>query len=129
MVAAGVSARKAARKECCTDVRNLPDEMEAALSSAGGMGGLKGRVPAREELAKEAALFQALSDPIRLQIMHSLVIADLCPCLLKEITGLTDSKLSYHLGILEGSGLIASSPRQRWRIYALTGLGRSQFKS
>jgi DNA-binding transcriptional ArsR family regulator len=123
-----VAARKAAKK-CCTDIRNLPDEMEAALASAGGMDGLKGRVPAREELAKEAALFQALSDPIRLQIMHSLMIVDLCPCLLKEITGLTDSKLSYHLGILESNDLIASSSRQRWRIYALTELGRSQLKS
>ena len=128
MGASGAAARKAAKKECCTDVRNLPDEMEAALASVGGMDGLKGRVPAREELAKEASLFQALSDPIRLQIMHSLTIAELCPCLLKEITGLTDSKLSYHLGVLESNGLISSSPRQRWRIYALTELGLSQLK-
>lgn len=128
MGAEGIVAKKAPKRECCTDVRNLPEEMEAALASVGGMNGLKEKVPSRDDLASEAARFQALSDPIRLQILHALTAADLCPCLLKEITGLSDSKLSYHLNILEDKGFIASSPRQRWRIYMLTELGRSQFK-
>jgi ArsR family transcriptional regulator len=123
-----IVVKKGAKKGCCTDVRNLPEEMEAALASLGGMDGLKAKVPARDDLASEAALFQALSDPIRLQILHSLSAADLCPCLLKEVTSLTDSKLSYHLNILESKGFISSSPRQRWRIYMLTELGRSVLK-
>ena len=68
--------------------------------------------------------FQAVSDPIRLQIMHALLIIDLCPCLLKEITELTDSGLSYHLSILEEANLISSSSRKRWRVYVLTDKGR-----
>lgn len=127
MGAADLSKRMP-KKECCTDMSNLPEEMRSALASVGGMGGLKQRVPAREALAHKATRFQALSDPIRLQILCSLAVVDLCPCLLKEITGLSDSKLSYHLNVLEESGLISSSPRQRWRIYMLTELGRSEIE-
>jgi ArsR family transcriptional regulator len=102
--------------------------MEEALQRKGGLSGLRKKIPDREELASEARLFQVLSDPIRLQILHSLMVIDLCPCILREITGLSDSKLSYHLNILEEKGLIKSSPRHRWRIYIITELGRSQIK-
>jgi ArsR family transcriptional regulator len=125
MVVAKKAVKKASKKECCTDARNLPDEMEACISLVGGVEGLKRQVPARDKLASEAALHQALSDPIRLQILRSLILADLCPCILKDITELSDSKLSYHLSILEEKGLISSSPRQRWRIYMITEAGRS----
>jgi len=107
---------------------NLPEEMEEALQKVHGLAGLRGRVPSRDDLAMEARRFQVLSDPIRLQLLHSLALADLCPCILKEVTGLSDSKLSYHLNILEGAGLIRSSPRQRWRIYMITDMGRSQMR-
>jgi len=110
---------------CCADAMNLPEEMEEALKLNGGLEGLKKKIPDRGGLATEAKLFQVLSDPIRLQILHSLMLSDLCPCILKEITGLSDSKLSYHLNILEEEGLIISSPRQRWRIYMITRKGRN----
>ncbi len=111
-------------EECCTDSLHLPEEMEAALHQLGGMDRLKERIPSKGDLASDARTFHALSDPIRLQIMHALRIVNLCPCLLKEITELSDSKLSYHLNILERAGLIASSPRKRWRIYMLTPSGK-----
>jgi DNA-binding transcriptional ArsR family regulator len=121
-------AAKSSKKECCDDVLNLPEEMKEALQGKGGLNGLRKMIPDRDELASEAKRFQVLSDPIRLQILHSLIVIDLCPCILKEITGLSDSKLSYHLNILEEEGLIRSSPRQRWRIYMITEQGRSQIK-
>jgi DNA-binding transcriptional ArsR family regulator len=118
-------AAKTASKECCKDVMNLPEEMEAALKQQGGLDKLKKLVPDKAELAAEAERFQAVSDPIRLQIMHALLVIDLCPCLLKEITELTDSGLSYHLSVLEEAGLISSSSRKRWRVYVLTDKGRN----
>lgn len=117
-------AAKRTSKQCCKDVMNLPQEMEAALKQQGGLDGLKKLVPDKAELASEAERFQAVSDPIRLQIMHALLVIDLCPCLLKEITELTDSGLSYHLSILEDAKLISSSPRKRWRVYVLTEHGK-----
>lgn len=119
-----MAARSTPKKECCKDVMNLPEEMEAALQQQGGLEELKKLVPDKAELAFEANRFQAVSDPIRLQIMHALLIIDLCPCLLKEITELTDSGLSYHLSILEEANLISSSSRKRWRVYVLTDKGR-----
>ncbi len=117
-------AARSTKKECCTNMMNLPEEMEESLNRHGGLAGVKRSIPGREELSSEAEVFHALSDPIRLQIMHALRAVDLCPCLLKEIAELSDSKLSYHLNILEKAGLIASSPRKRWRIYMLTPSGR-----
>lgn len=117
---------KSSLKECCEDAMNLPKEMQDALEKNGGLDGLRERIPDREILEANAKLFQTLSDPNRLQILHSLLCCDLCPCILKEVTGLSDSKLSYHLNILEEEKLIRSMPRQRWRIYEITKLGRSQ---
>ncbi len=118
-------AKSTEEKECCTDVLNLPEEMEEALHQKGGLDGLKNLVPSRESLDRQAELFQALSEPIRLQILYALLINDLCPCILREITGMSDSKLSYHLNILEKKGLIESLPKKKWRIYTLTEQGRS----
>lgn len=116
---------KSSRKTCCSDVKNLPEEMDEAIRLKGGMDRLKELVPDRTKLGPEADFFHALSDPIRLQILHALLVLDLCPCVLKELTDLSDSKLSYHLNILEKAGLIISSPRKKWRIYMLTENGRS----
>jgi DNA-binding transcriptional ArsR family regulator len=124
-----IMAVRASKKQCCEDALNLPEEMEEALQKKGGLNGIRKMIPDRGELASEARLFQVLSDPIRLQILHSLIVIDLCPCILREITGLSDSKLSYHLNILEEEGLIQSSPRHRWRIYIITEAGRSQIRT
>lgn len=110
---------------CCDNLINLPEEMMQNLDKVGGLDSLRVLIPDREGLRADAKIFQVLSDPIRLQILHSLAVIDLCPCILKDITGLSDSKLSYHLNILEGEGLVQSSPRRRWRIYMITELGKS----
>jgi len=123
-----MAARSQKNAECCTDSMNLPEEMEAALLQQGGLERLKEIIPNKESLVPEAKVFNALSDPIRLQILHALRVIDLCPCLLKNIAELSDSKLSYHLNILEEASLIVSSPRKRWRIYMLTDQGRSLIK-
>ena len=117
-------ATKKQKKECCTDALNLPEELEASLLKYGGLEGLKKIVPQRISLASDGIVFNALSDPIRLQILHALDLVDLCPCVLKEITGLSDSKLSYHLNVMENAKLIESGPQRKWRIYMITELGR-----
>lgn len=124
-----VAKKKARKDECCADLMSLPEEMEAAVRKRGGLEGLKSEVPDRKKLTSEAELFHALSDPIRLQIMHALLLTDLCPCLLKEITGLSNSKLSYHLSTLEEARLIISSSRKKWRIYMLTDIGKFWIKT
>ncbi len=121
--------KKRTKKECCIDALNLPEEMETALQQYGGLDGLKKIVPHRDSLASDGLIFNALSDPIRLQILHALDLVDLCPCVLKEITGLSDSKLSYHLNVLENARLIKSGPQRKWRIYVITELGKIKLRS
>lgn len=105
---------------CCDDKLNLPEELEEGLCNVGGLTGLAEKVPGRAELSSQAEKFHALSDTIRLQIMHALKQCDLCPCILKRVTGLSDSKLSYPLNILEKADLIESHQVKNWRVYALT---------
>lgn len=121
----GEKVTKHCREQDCSDVMNLPEEVEESLRQRGGMAAVCSAVPDRQDLEGEARIFQALSEPIRLQVVHALSVCDLCPCVLKNVTGLSDSRLSYHLNILEGAGLITSVPQKRWRIYALTALGRA----
>lgn len=128
-------ARNARRKDrgtegevCCVvnGKPRLPEEMEVRLEGAGGLGRVTERIPPADLLEKEASLHRALAETTRLKIIHSLAQCDLCPCVLKEITQLTDSKLSYHLGVLEEAGLIESYPVRKWRVYVLTAAGREK---
>ncbi|NLX47562.1 MAG: winged helix-turn-helix transcriptional regulator [Euryarchaeota archaeon] len=104
---------------------SLPREVADGLREAGGRAGILSRVPDRDRLKELADRHQALSDPARLLILNLLGASDLCPCVLKELTGLTDSKLSYHLSILEKTGLAAWSQNKNWRVYRLTDRGLS----
>ena len=83
-------------------------------------------LPDEDRLNSEADINQALSEPIRLRILYALNKCNMCPCLLKEMTALSDSKLSYHLNILEKANLIRSFPQKKWRIYTITEMGRTK---
>jgi len=120
-----MTKKECADKTYCSNIIDLPTEMEEIVCLNGGLDEIKKRVPKKNELIEESMIFKALSDTIRLQIMHALIISDLCPCILKEITDTTDSKLSYHLNILEEANLISYSSVKKWRIYKLTEYGMS----
>lgn len=49
----------------------------------------------------------------------------LCVCVIKEVLGIADSKLSYHLGVLKKAGLITGESEANWIIYSLTEAGRT----
>lgn len=103
----------------------LPKEVAEGLREAGGRDGLLSRIPDQDSLKEQADRHQALSDPVRLRILHLLGASDLCPCVLKDLTGLTDSKLSYHLSILEKAKLIVWRQNKNWRVYSLADLGHA----
>ncbi len=114
-------------EECCRigDRLNLPSAVAEELDRAGGLDAIVEGLPSDAELARRSAMYQALSDPMRIRIMYALTRCALCPCLFKELTALSDSRLSYHLNVLEEAGLILSKPQKKWRIYALTDRGRA----
>lgn len=72
------------------------------------------------EAAGLAGLAKALSDPIRVQIVHLLEQhADLCNCDLEDHLGLTQSKISYHLKVLLDANLITRRVAGTWSHYSL----------
>ena len=64
---------------------------------------------------------KALSDPIRLQILHLLSQReDICTCEFEELMDLSQSKISYHLNLLLQAGLITRETRGTWSHYRLS---------
>jgi len=105
-----------------------PEEVANNLDSVGGFESLKARLPPEESIKRIASNHRAIADPIRVKILWSLSFCDLCPCVLKEILDLSDSKLSYHLSILENAGHIQCRKEKNWRIYTLKESGWSSLE-
>jgi ArsR family transcriptional regulator, arsenate/arsenite/antimonite-responsive transcriptional repressor len=69
-------------------------------------------------------LFQALSEPARLEILEMLSPEVCCNCHFQEQLDLAPNLLSYHLKVLREVGLIEGTKRGRWVDYALTPTAR-----
>jgi len=102
----------------------IPDPIRKQCEEKGGIDGITARLPESKSLKRKAALFQALGDPMRLKILLALETQPLCACLIREILGISDSKLSYHLTVLKQAKLIVGKKRGQWIIYDLTESGR-----
>jgi len=106
----------------------LPEAVALQISELGGLGKLIRRLPEDSTVKDVARCHQALSDPVRLRLLWALSMADLCPCVLKQIAELSDSKLSYHLGVLERAGLVSSKRTKNWMVYSITRRGSKELK-
>lgn len=101
----------------------LPPSVEKGVQRAGGFEKILRSTQDEEMFEALSRTYDALSDKIRIKILVALSMSDLCPCLIKKIIRIADSKMSYHLRILEGAGLIKSARKGRWVIYSLTKKG------
>ena len=104
---------------------SIPQEIAESLCSCGGLDGLASRLPPDELLGQMRDWYQACADTMRLKILCLLVVHPLCVCVIKALTGIADSKLSYHLGILRKNGLVGSEQQGNYIIYHLTPEGRT----
>jgi ArsR family transcriptional regulator len=66
-----------------------------------------------------AALFHALSDPIRIEVLELLSSGERCVCDLMSDLGLAQSRLSWHLKTLKDAGLVSDRREGRWSYYTL----------
>src|SRR3954468_3588065 len=66
-----------------------------------------------------AALFHALADPIRLDVLELLAGGERCVCDLMADLGLAQSRLSWHLKTLKDAGLVSDRREGRWSYYTL----------
>ena len=102
----------------------MPSSVASALKAAGGMRNLTKKIASDGRLREMAERHQALADHTRLKILWGLSVMDLCPCILKVIAEVSDSKLSYHLKILESERLIRGRRTKNWRVYSITDEGK-----
>jgi DNA-binding transcriptional ArsR family regulator len=104
---------------------SLPDEVAEAIDEMGGLDKLVCSIPRPEDITVEADLHHILSDSTRLTILYSIGCCEMCPCILKEYLKISDSRLSYHLAVLEEHGLVSSFPKKNWRIFRITEAGKT----
>lgn len=107
---------------------NIPDFLNERLKAHGGINGIEKELPTNKELEKKSMIYHALSDLTRLKILYLLSTEPLCVCLIKKVTGMPDSRLSYHLNIMKESGLILGERKKNWIIYRLTERGEAVLK-
>jgi ArsR family transcriptional regulator, arsenate/arsenite/antimonite-responsive transcriptional repressor len=71
------------------------------------------------DTARAAALFHALSDEIRLDVVRLLIQGERCVCELMAELDLAQSRLSWHLKTLSDVGIIIGRKEGRWVYYSL----------
>ena len=69
--------------------------------------------------AQFVGIMESLSDPIRINILELMMNGEICVCDIVKVTGLSQSKISYHIKILKDSGLISERKEGRWFSYKL----------
>jgi len=74
---------------------------------------------AQTDFARTAALFHALSDEARVEIVAVLIDGEQCVCDLMDVVGAAQSRLSYHLKVLKDAGLVTDRREGRWSYYTL----------
>jgi ArsR family transcriptional regulator, arsenate/arsenite/antimonite-responsive transcriptional repressor len=72
------------------------------------------------DVARGAALFHALSDEIRLEVVSLLLNGERCVCELMDELDMAQSKLSWHLKTLSDAGIITGRREGRWVYYSLS---------
>jgi ArsR family transcriptional regulator len=107
---------------------DVPPEVSRGIEKVGGVRSLESRIPRATHIATMARHYGVLSDAIRLKLLYALAVTDMCPCVLKAISGTSDSKLSYHLKLLESEELIVARRVKNWRIYSITDNGRRSLR-
>jgi ArsR family transcriptional regulator len=71
------------------------------------------------DVPRAAALFHALSDEIRLEVVRLLLDGEQCVCDLMSSLDMAQSKLSWHLKTLKDAGIITDRREGRWVYYSL----------
>jgi ArsR family transcriptional regulator, arsenate/arsenite/antimonite-responsive transcriptional repressor len=64
-------------------------------------------------------VFKALSDETRLRILKLLEEGELCVCHIVAAFDMSQSKVSFHLGVLKAAGLLRDRKEGKWMHYRL----------
>jgi len=103
--------------------KDLPVAVKTKLMSRGGIGALIHSLPHERALHERVRILHALADETRLKILLALDRGLLCPCVMKKLIRVRDSNLTYHLRLLEATGLVQATRESTYRVYRLTSSG------
>jgi ArsR family transcriptional regulator len=76
-------------------------------------------IATEKNTARTAQVFNALSDPARIEIIQILLDGEHCVCDLQAHLESAQSRLSYHLKVLKDAGLVTDRREGRWSYYTL----------
>ena len=77
---------------------------------------------------EKSALFKALGDPTRLEIVDMVACGELCACKIFEKFDITQPSLSHHMKILCDCGLVSARKDGKWTCYSLDEKAKVEFK-
>jgi len=103
---------------------HLPKIVAENLEKIGGLVEVRDHIPRGSRISLLSAVFQSLSDPVRLSILYALSVTPLCVCVIKSAVKIADSKLSYHLDNLRLAGLVVRQHEGKFIVYKITDTGR-----
>ncbi len=106
------------------DEIEMPDSIRFELEGKGGIAGIVESLPDDRMIGDIASIAHVLSDPVRVSVLFALSVQPMCVCLLVAMTGYAYSKMSYHLSVLKGGGLVCTRQEGNYLIYYPTDLGR-----
>ncbi len=73
----------------------------------------------RADTLRAAAIFHALSDELRLDVVNMLLDGERCVCELTDELDIAQSRLSWHLKTLKDAGIVNDRREGRWIYYSL----------
>jgi len=71
------------------------------------------------DTAQYAAIFKALGDETRIEIINLLKGRSLCACQLLETLKITQPTLSHHMKVLNSAGIVKTQKSGTWSHYQL----------
>ena len=92
--------------------------MRAAGGSAGGAAA-SGHISGSAAMENLSIVFKALSDETRLRILKLLEGGELCVCHVVVAFGMSQSKVSFHLGVLKAAGFLKDRKEGKWMYYKI----------
>ena len=70
-------------------------------------------------MADLLTVFKALSDETRLKVIKLLEHGELCVCDITAALDMSQSKVSFHLGVLKNASLVKSRKEGKWMHYTI----------
>ncbi|MCA1595337.1 MAG: metalloregulator ArsR/SmtB family transcription factor [Chloroflexi bacterium] len=81
---------------------------------------LAGKMPPARAVLASMELLDAISDPVRAQVLYALSEIELCVCELGELLDMSLPAVSHHIRVLRESGFIQGRKKGRFVFYSLT---------